>query len=69
MEAIVNQVTVYYAHSIMEIIVILQMVMIVLQATKLIWLMWLSATQMTKFHAIKITALYVTLRDHKLIAC
>jgi hypothetical protein len=53
----------------MEIIAILQMDIIVQPATKLIWLMWLSATQMTKFHAIKIMEHFVTLQGQKHIVC
>ena len=69
MEAIVIQVMDYYAQPIMEIIAILQMEIIVLPMTKLIWLILLSATQKTKFLAIKIMEHSVTLQGLKLIVC
>jgi hypothetical protein len=69
LEAIVNQTMDYYAHLIMEIIATLQMDIIVQQATKLIWLMWLSATQTTKFHVTKIMEHSVTLQGQKHIVC
>ena len=69
MEAIANQTMDYYAHQIMEIIATLQMDIIVQPATKLIWLMWLSATQTTKFHVTKIMEHSVTLQGQKHIVC
>jgi hypothetical protein len=69
MEAIVIQVMDYYAQPIMEIIAILQMEIIVLPMIKLIWLILLSATQKTKFLAIKIMEHSVTLQGLKLIVC